>query len=329
VDRIKVFGFTEQMSSIIMIDVKNTKRSSMSEELIPALVTRKIPFEFPDDLEPLWIPSNPELSAMMNGGSLVMPYLEPFLIRTMREAINQIDDEDLRAEAAGFMSQEGQHYRAHRRFNDLLKEKRYPELEDVEEQMVESYSALSKRSLATRMAYTAGFEAMTLGVTKWIIEERVKLFTGSDSRVASFVLWHMVEETEHKRVAFDIYKALYPTGFKAYWIRMIGAFHGAIDVMKFSRRAYKVMLKKEGLWSQLKSRLRLASNITRFLTYVAPFMFRAAMPWHNPRSEKDPQWVTDWIAGYTSSDHEVAPLIDTSDPIMPVPFKLEATTTAT
>ena len=292
----------------------------MTAEMKSELAGRIIPFEFPDDIDPQWIPGEPEMAAMMNGGSMVMPYLEPFLNRTMREALKQVKDEGLRADAEGFVAQEGQHYRTHRRFNNLLKAKRYPELAEVEQMMVASYAKLAKRPLQTRMAYTAGFEAMTLGVTKWIIGRRVQLFAGADPRVASFILWHMVEETEHKRVAYDIYADLYGHSLGAYWARMLGVFHGSLDVLRFSMRSYKVMLRKEGLWSQLRSRLRLASRLTAFSFHVGPFLIRAALPGHNPRSEKDPQWVVDWLDGYANSAGDQAPLVDTDAPDIPVPF---------
>ena len=292
----------------------------MKSDTKPSLEGRHIPFEFPDDINPQWIPNEPELSAMMNGASVIMPYLEPFLIRTVREAAKQIEDPELLSDAGGFMAQEGQHFRTHRRFNDLLKERSYPELVALEEEMVKSYALLSKRSLPTRMAYTAGFETMTMGVTKWLIVNRVKFFCGADTRVVSFILWHMVEETEHKRVAFDMYNALYPSGFKAHWRRVIGVFHGASDVTKFAMRGYKIILKKEGLWPQWRSRLRLASRLFHFVVYVAPFMFRATLPWHDPRSEKDLKWVTDWLDGYAESANDTVPLINTKDPRMPVPF---------
>ena len=292
----------------------------MTIEAKSDLTVRKIPFEFPDDIDPQWIPNEPELSAMFNGGSVVMPYLEPFLIRTMREVLKQLDDSGLSADAVSFMAQEGQHFKTHRRFNDLLKAKRYPELAQVEEAMVKSYAKLAKKNLRTRLAYSAGFEAMTLGVTKWIIERRVKLFAGSDTRIASFILWHMVEETEHKRVAYDLYTAVYPASLSSYWARMIGVFHGSLDVIRFSMRSYKIILKKEKLWTQLSSRLRLASQLTQFMAYVGPFLLRSALPGHNPRNEKDPQWVLDWLEGYAKFTTDHPPLVNTSDPDMPVPF---------
>lgn len=294
----------------------------MSESSARRLEQRRPPFEFPDDIDPQWIPGKPELAAMINGASLTMPYLEPFLIHTMREAGEHLNDEALRADARGFNAQEGMHFRMHRRFNDLLKSKRYPELAEVERAMAQSYERLGKRSLRTRMAYTAGFESMTLGVTRWLVEHRVRLFAGADSRVASFVLWHMVEETEHKRVAFDVYQRLYSGGlYYDYLVRMIGVFHGSLDVMRFSMRGYKVMLKTDGRWSNLASRLRLARFLSDFVRHVGPSLLRSALPGHDPRHEKDPQWVLDWLEGYADSP-TAPPLIDTSDPVMPVPFSV-------
>ena len=286
----------------------------------PLPVPRKIPFDFPDDIDPQWIPNEPELSAMLNGASLTMPYLEPFLIRTMRAAAEQLDDGALKQQAQAFNMQEQHHFQAHRRFNEMLKSKRYPQLVQIEEQMKASYARLSQRSLRTRMAYTAGFESMTLGVTKWLIEERVKLFAGADSRAVSFVLWHMVEETEHKLVAFDVFRGLYKPTFMNGLVRMLGVFHGSFDVMRYSMRGYKSILKSEGRWTNLRSRWRLWSWMWAFVSYVFPFLFRAAMPGHNPRREADPQWVLDWLEGYARSDSGVAPLVDTHHPDIPVPF---------
>lgn len=287
---------------------------------LQSLDVRKIPFEFSDDIDPTWIPNEPELSSMMNGGSMVMPYLEPFLMRAIRETLKEIEDESLRKDIRDFIGQEGQHYQVHRQFNEILKAKQYPELAQIEDIMTKSYTRLAKRSLRTRMAYTAGFEAMTMGVTKWIIGRRVQLFAGADSRVASFVLWHMVEETEHKRVAHDVYQALYGGTLSGYLARALGVFHGSFDVIRFTMKSYKVMLKKDGLWSNLRSRWTLAKRLTSFATQVGPFLFRAAMPWHDPRQEKDLEWVTQWLDAYSRGAMPSPPLVDTSHPTMPVPL---------
>jgi predicted metal-dependent hydrolase len=296
------------------------RRENMNPNATPPLAARRIAFEFPQDMPVNWMPRDPEFAAMLNGASLTMPYLEPFLIRSMRETLEYVDDAAIQADGAGFMAQEGQHFRAHRRFNDLLKQRGYAELGEIELRMEASYARLSKRSLRTRMAYTAGFESMTLGVTRWLVEHRVALFHGADPRVVSFVLWHMVEETEHKCVAYDVYQAAFGGRFGSYWARMFGVFHGSLDVMRYSMQGYRAILKKDGRWNSLKSRLHLARRLAQFVRHVGPYLLRAALPGHSPRRERDPAWVTDWLRGYASSAAPGVPMIDTLDPQMPVPF---------
>ena len=137
--------------------------------------------------------------------------------------------------------------------------------------------------------------------------------------VVMVVLWHMVEETEHKCVAHDVYQTLFGSGFGAYLRRAFGVLHGSVDVMRFSRRAYLLMLKKDGLRWSIKSRLRLYYHVCQFLINTLPFLFRATLPGHDPRSERDLQWVTEWLQGYDNNPEEV-PIVDTKDPKMPVPF---------
>ncbi len=281
-----------------------------------AIVTRRIPFEFPDDIHPHWTPEDPEFAQIWNGFSLTMPYLEPYLIRTMREGLKHVTDPAVLADGAAFMAQEGQHYQTHQRFNDLLKNSGYPELADIEEEMKAYYAKLGKKSLARRMAYSAGFESMTLGVTRFLIGERCKLFRNADTRVASFWLWHMVEETEHKTVAFDAYQA----ACGGYFTRAIGVFHGTFGVLLPGIRAAILMLKKDGLWSSWRTRWRFFRQIARFTRYAGPYLLRATLPGHSPRSEEDLAWVKEWLSRYPEeATLAEAPLVDTSDPAMPVP----------
>lgn len=85
-------------------------------------------------------------------------------------------------------------------------------------------------------------------------------------------------------------------------------------------RGYKAILQKDGLWNQLSSRLRLALHIGSFMRTVGPYLLRATLPGHDPRSERDLQWVRDWIDGYATTPLGQIPLLDTAHPFMPVPF---------
>lgn len=285
---------------------------------------RKIPFEFPDDLNPIWKADDPEFCAMVNGASITMPFLEPFLIKTVREATADMDEGYVKDAGRAFNTQEQYHFTAHRRFNELLKAKGYPELALIEQDLKRHYDKLKGQPLRKRMAYTAGFEAMTLGVTKWLVDQRVELFGGSDTRVASFILWHFVEESEHKCVAHDVYQTVFGGSLGAYFARVLGVFHGAGAVAWYSMRGYKAILKKDGRWRNVRSRLRLARRLWGFARYVVPYLLRAALPGHDPRHEKELRWVEEWIAGYSQCPEDQVPLLDTRDPNIPVPFVARA-----
>ena len=52
---------------------------------VAEIVIRAYAFEFPDDLEPQWVPGNSVRSHLFNGMSLTMPYLEPYLIKSFKK----------------------------------------------------------------------------------------------------------------------------------------------------------------------------------------------------------------------------------------------------
>ena len=73
------------------------------------LVVRKIPFSFLDKVKPHWNSQRPEWCHMVSGASLTMPYLEPFLIKTVLETVPLLTNKDLKEDARGFVGQES-HY---------------------------------------------------------------------------------------------------------------------------------------------------------------------------------------------------------------------------
>ncbi len=279
------------------------------------IVVRAIPFSFEEGINPVWHPGRPEWSHMANGASLTMPYLEPFLIKTVREALKSASNKQLKDDVHGFMAQEGNHFQNHRRYNEILKT-HYPELANVEDEMTAEYKKFQKKSLRWRLAYTAGFETMTMGMTEWLIEERRDLFKNADPSVSSLILWHMVEETEHKNVAYDLYQDLYGN----YWPRTWGLIYGSLHVAWASRKGYKRMLKRDGLWNSFGSRLRLWKMVSRFLIKASPAMLRSLVPGYHPSKVKDPNWVSRWTHAYADLPEDIIPLLDTNDPDIPAQF---------
>ena len=284
---------------------------------VDEIVIRDFNFEFPDDLDPVWVPGNPVRSHLFNGLSLTMPYLEPYLIRTVLIAQEHVNDPELLEDMAGFNRQEANHFKCHRRYNELLKANGYPELERIENHMTKAYAKLATKSLQTKLAYSAGFESMTCGFTHWFVDKRVSLFAGADPHVSSFWIVHMIEEGEHKTVAFDAYMAY--SG--KYLPRLIGVLHGSWHVLGLGMWGMLVALKKDKILYRPKTLWQIAKEMTRMCVTVGPFMLRAMLPGFNPRKEPDPGWMMDWMKGYaTLPKGAPIPLVDTRNPEMPVPF---------
>lgn len=246
---------------------------------------------------------------MVNAGSLLMPYLEPYLIEAIREAIPRITDENLATEARGYMGQEAHHYKQHRRFNDLLLApgRGYEELREHEASLKEDYVRFRReRDLDFHLAYAAGFETMALAIGHMLINGRRYYFRDADPAVSSLVLWHFVEELEHKHAAFDVYQHV----VGRYGLRVRGLIFAMHHTLSRTRRAYKLLLQKDGRWGTWRTRLELKLVLARIFVATAPWILESLLPWHQPSRFADPEWANDWVRLYDIDDQRLT-MLDT------------------
>lgn len=175
----------------------------MSNKTAQGLLVRKVQFEFPPDFQPHWRPDDPALSQLINGTSLLLPYMEPFIIDAIREASKHITDPDLQKEAKAWTGQESQHFMQHRRFNEVLIAKGYPQLREREKEIEQEYEQLKTRSLKFQVAYTAGFETMALALDRQLSRTAsisfavpiLPLFpcgSGTSSKKSSIKIWRLM-----------------------------------------------------------------------------------------------------------------------------------------
>jgi hypothetical protein len=255
---------------------------------------RRVQFEYSDDLDPHWNPARPELSQVVNAASLLMPYLEPFLIEAIREALGKISDPGLREEAKGYIGQEAHHYKQHRKLNDLLLARGYEALRGYERVLADDYARLARRPLSFRLAYAAGFETMALAIGHMLVRQRAYFFANADPSVSSLVLWHFVEELEHKRAAFDVYQHVVGS-----WPERVHGLGYAIwHTLRRTRQAYVQLLARDGRWGTLRTRWELKKLLFRIFAATLPRMLESALPWHDPARIPDPAWMREWVALY-------------------------------
>ncbi|MBD0022574.1 metal-dependent hydrolase [Gordonia pseudamarae] len=173
-----------------------------------ALEVRRIPFDFGDDLPFVWNPRNVAFSTFMNVVSVYAVAFEKMIVAAVREAIPLIDDEGAAQEAKDFLRQEAQHSACHRRHLKALV-RHYPGLEQTFDAVIASFDEITEtRSLEYRLAYIADLEATFTPFFKLLLDNEDVLFRPGDDRVSSLLLWHFVEEVEHRSSALVIYGAV-------------------------------------------------------------------------------------------------------------------------
>ena len=142
------------------------------------------------------------------GLSALFPDGEDFFVRSVRHFRNDITDPDLKKQVNGFIGQEAMHGREHRALNDRLDELGYPT--KIVETITRKGLALRERLASPKMnlAATAGLEHFTATLAELVLtsEETRDLF--GHEEVKNLFVWHALEESEHKAVAFDVYKAV-------------------------------------------------------------------------------------------------------------------------
>ena len=173
-----------------------------------ALEVRRPKFDFTGDVPWEWNPANPQFSFFMNATSMIAICFEQFIVAAVQEAKPLITDPEVAAEATQFLRQEAQHSSTHRKHVSALI-KRYPGLQQTFDAATASFDEVTRTtSLKFRLAYIADLEATFTPSFKMMLDNEATLFRPGDDRVASLLLWHFVEEVEHRSSALVIYDAV-------------------------------------------------------------------------------------------------------------------------
>ncbi|MEM7080319.1 MAG: metal-dependent hydrolase [Pseudomonadota bacterium] len=255
---------------------------------------RKIKFEFPDDIPFYFNPLNREASVLANTLSFLAPAFERFFIRGIRAAMPKVSSAAVREEADLFCKQEGQHSKIHIDHQNMLLRK-YPSLESARDRVNASYAhLLESEPNAYALAYATNIELAFKPMARYLVENRHHLFGDGDPRISSFILWHFVEEFEHRSAMFNVYQDVVGD----YLFRMKTVKRTRQHVSKLGGEVLAAMAACEPLpettaegsisrWSRLK---------------LALGLLETSSPFHNPESGGEPKWITDWLRAEESGD---------------------------
>src|SRR3954451_7366378 len=140
--------------------------------------------------------------------SSTFPEGEKFFVRSVAAVRDQTTDPRLQADVEGFIGQEEMHGREHQVLNERLAEYGYP-TRGIDRYVHGLYWVRERiQSKKVNLAFTAALEHYTATLAELVLtDEQARRDVGC-STARDILTWHALEESEHKAVAFDVYKAV-------------------------------------------------------------------------------------------------------------------------
>jgi predicted metal-dependent hydrolase len=223
--------------------------------------TRRISFSYPTGtLRQHYVDDDLVMSHVVAVLSGMFPEGEDFFVRSVRDRKPKVTDPELLSQVAGFIGQEVTHGREHRDLNDRLTEMGYRS--NRVDRHVKWLLALGDRFLSKnqRLAITAALEHYTATLAECLLEKPEAQALLGNTEVRSLLLWHALEESEHKAVAFDVYRAAGGGELLRIWTMRIVSTMFLLEVivqtglsMLRDKAAYNPVTLISSLWALRKS----------------------------------------------------------------------------
>ena len=251
---------------------------------------RRPEFEWPADLPVLPFEDDKPRSCELVALSFTLPYLEPYLIRTMRVATKEVSDPELLAEMKAFSGQEAQHYKNHAQVNDIvrgqLSDRGAAAMRVLEDALEADYRRFSaEKSLRFNLAYAEGFEAMTFALARSVLS--LGSVGGVSPDWGNLIAWHLAEEVEHRTVTFDAYDKI----VGKYPYRVAVGSYAQIHFLRSLIRMARVLQQETVAPDVSMTRVVRQAAKRNWRNGMIPSTLRTTLPSYNPRNVPIPEDV--------------------------------------
>ncbi len=155
-----------------------------------------------------WNGGNPTVTHAFNALSFLFPQAERFFIEVVREVTASVDLESnpaLGEGIEGFIAQESIHSHQHAHYNAVLRRQGYENVAEALVARLQEHSRLHFSPL-TKLAVVCAYEHYTAILGNYILCNP-QVLQQAQPDMALIWGWHGAEETEHKSVCFDLYRA--------------------------------------------------------------------------------------------------------------------------
>jgi predicted metal-dependent hydrolase len=264
-----------------------------------SLTVRKLDVDLSRGFDRRWLGGDAYRSHFFNALSMCFPLGEQMFIDSLRAVpADRLADPRLAAEVRDFVGQEASHRFAHVQYNAQLERQGFPyTLERSVARRVRRIGALDVKS---QVAITCALEHYTAVLADGVLRHPEWL-EGADPAKRLVWTWHAAEETEHKAVAFDVYRA----AGGGYWRRVLWFVHvsAIFWVDTFLQTAFN--LKRDGALFQPRTWAS-AARMWFGGRGLAWHLFRPCMqylrpsfhPWQHDNRQLVTMWLESNVAAY-------------------------------
>lgn len=224
-----------------------------------------------------WFNDDPFLTHFLTSLSSLFPEGEQFFVDSVRAVRDDIDDPVMQKEISAFIGQEAMHSKEHKAFNDYASEQGIDV--DYLHRRVGFLLGLVKKTLSKKqqLAITCALEHFTATVAAQLLRRDDWSARMNDPVMRKMWLWHAIEESEHKAVAFDVYQKVggdYATRalfmVVASSLLAVVASEQQLRLMAQDKQLFNLKAWGKGIWSLFGTKGFMSELTMDFLDYFRP-----------------------------------------------------------
>ena len=254
---------------------------------------KRMNFSF-ENVPTFWFDQEPVQTHLMNALSLTFPDGERFFVDSVRAFRDHAISKQQQADISGFIGQEAMHSLEHDSFNKMLAANGYKEQAEKGQSLAQYFIRGGQNNLSKeqQLATTAALEHITAIMAQWLLSNDVA--EKIDPSVRSLWLWHAIEETEHKAVAFDLLQQITGGSYTkrvrvmlpASWFLSVYCVTYTYQFLRQDGLHKQPLTLAKGIWKLVKPGGLMASVIPAWLQYFKPNFH----PWELDDSHLIEQW---------------------------------------
>ncbi|MEZ5505870.1 MAG: metal-dependent hydrolase [Gammaproteobacteria bacterium] len=266
---------------------KPRARTPENLQLIPRVV--RFDYESVMRKNRYWHGGDPVTTHFFNALQAMFPEGERFFMDSARDVRDMLGKDNISAELNEqirlFIRQEAMHGREHDAWTTALISLGYIGMEGFDLKLKRD-NKWSKKHLKPiwRLAMTAASEHFTASLAHLFIYKRPDFIEQAASPFRELLVYHAMEEVEHKAVCYDLYNE----AKGGYFLRIAGMVFVTFDLLIRLRNRQEYLLKKDGQWTpeNRKKARDLLWGKDGIMRVLAPYLLQYFRPDFHP-------WETD------------------------------------